>query len=108
MSARELSSAATDEQRATARAEAESIATRWVPAHMTARQGLVDDIAASLINARRLERDICADHVSAVATAFGEAILAYRKKRKTAPQHMFDKFNLFWEVARVLRAGPTQ
>lgn len=40
-----------------ARAEAESIAKRWVPDHMTARQGLVDNIAASLINARRLERD---------------------------------------------------
>jgi hypothetical protein len=35
----------------TARAEAESIATRWVPAHMTARSGLVDDIAAALLGA---------------------------------------------------------
>jgi len=57
MSARELSSATTEHDRAVARAEAESIATRWVPAHMTARQGLIDDIAAALINARRLERD---------------------------------------------------
>lgn len=40
-----------------ARSEAESIANRWVPVHMTARQGLVDDIAAALVNARRLERD---------------------------------------------------
>lgn len=37
--------------------EAEGIASRWVSAHMTARQGLIDDIARSLINARRLERD---------------------------------------------------
>jgi hypothetical protein len=35
----------------TAKAEAESIATRWVPAHMTARRGLVDDIAAALLGA---------------------------------------------------------
>jgi hypothetical protein len=35
----------------TAKAEAESIATRWVPAHMTARQGMVDDIAAALLGA---------------------------------------------------------
>lgn len=47
----------TEKDWAIARAEAESIAKRWVPDHMTARQGLVDNIAASLINARRLERD---------------------------------------------------
>jgi hypothetical protein len=43
--------------RAIARAEAESIATRWVPAHMTARQGMVDDITASLVRYRALGRE---------------------------------------------------
>ncbi len=57
MAARELSSMATEHDRAIARAEAESIASRWVPEHMTARQGLVDDIASALVNARRLERE---------------------------------------------------
>lgn len=41
----------------TARAEAEAIATRWVPAHMAARQEMVDNIAASIFNAKRLGRD---------------------------------------------------
>lgn len=44
----------TPADRLAARARAESIATRWVPAHMTARQGLVDDIAAAIENARQL------------------------------------------------------
>lgn len=44
----------TNADRAADRARAESIATRWVPAHMTARQGLVDDITAALENARQL------------------------------------------------------
>lgn len=43
--------------RAIARAEADSIATRWVPAHMTARQGMVDDITASLTRYRALGCD---------------------------------------------------
>lgn len=47
----------TDNDRVVANAEADAIAKRWVPDHMTARRGMVDDIAASLINARRLERD---------------------------------------------------
>ena len=49
-----MSATITEADRAAARARAESIATRWVPAHMTARQGLVDDIAAALENARQL------------------------------------------------------
>jgi hypothetical protein len=40
-----------------AKAEAESIATRWVPAHMTARQGLVDDIAKAIVTERRLSKE---------------------------------------------------
>ena len=49
-----MSATITEADRAAARARAESIATRWVPAHMTARQGLVDDIAAALENAKQL------------------------------------------------------
>lgn len=57
----------TDEE--IARAEAEGIAKRWVPGHMTARQGLVDDIVASLLNARRLERDKVDDQVERLISA---------------------------------------
>lgn len=73
VSARELSSEASEAARAVARAEAESIAARWVPAHMTARQGMVDDIAAALINARRLERDAC---VAWIRDAEGDGVAA--------------------------------
>ena len=81
MNAREPRSEATEEMRAVARAEAESIATRWAPAHMTARQGLVDDIASSLVNARRLERDKLALAVAAEAA---------RQKRISAA-HILDR-----------------
>lgn len=47
----------------TVRAEAEGIVKRWVPDHMPARQGLVDDITASLLNARKLERDVAAGFI---------------------------------------------
>jgi hypothetical protein len=46
---------------ASAKAEAESIATRWVPAHMTARQGLVDDIALAIVTSRRLVEEAQTD-----------------------------------------------
>lgn len=88
--------------REAAHAEAEGIAKRWVPQHMTARQGLVDDITASLINARLLERDQlarvrqeeaeeeraacverarCYSHLGAVAELIADAIAARRGPR---------------------------
>lgn len=44
-------------ERTVAIAEAEYIVARWSPIHVAARCGLVTDIVASLLNARRLERD---------------------------------------------------
>ena len=52
----------TDLDHSVATNEAESIATRWIPRHATQRQGLVSDIAASLLNARELVHDMYADH----------------------------------------------
>jgi hypothetical protein len=56
---------------AIARARAESIATRWVPAHMTARQGLVDDIAAALGNARQVALDDAEDRAEGECEFWG-------------------------------------
>ncbi len=37
--------------------EADGIARRWVPDYMTARHGMVDDIAAALLRYRQLGRE---------------------------------------------------
>jgi hypothetical protein len=69
---------------ASAKAEAESIATRWVPAHMTARQGLVDDIALAIVTSRRLVEEAQGDLTAARDALIREGMERDRLKGEMA------------------------
>jgi hypothetical protein len=61
-------------------------------------------IATALTRRAREANEEAADLISAVATAFGEAILAMRKLGKTPPKHLLEKYDILWETQKAIRA----